>query len=161
MRWLAFPAALLAAPLAAQDAPAAAPVYDEAWHNRQQSVLAELKAEDGWQVLPGGLVWRRIAGDGSGARPTVADTVTVHYAGTFIDGTGFDSSYDRGEPATFPLGRLIKAWQLAIPQMGVGDTIELYAPADLAYGPQGRGPIPGNATLMFKVELIGIEPAAQ
>ena len=161
MRWLAFPAALLAAPLAAQDAPAAAPVHDEAWHNRQQSALAELSAEDGWQVLPGGLVWRRIAGDGSGAHPTVADTVTVHYAGTFLDGTGFDSSYDRGEPATFPLGRLIKAWQLAIPQMGVGDTIELYAPADLAYGPQGRGPIPGNATLVFKVELLGIAPAAQ
>ena len=62
-----------------------------------------------------------------------------------------------GEPATFPLGRLVKAWQLAIPEMGVGDTIELYAPADLAYGPVGKGPIPGNATLVFKVELIGIE----
>lgn len=134
-----------------------APVYDEAWHNRQQAALAALLPADGWQVLPGGLKWRRIAGDGSGPRPTVADTVTVHYAGTFIDGTGFDSSYERGEPATFPLGRLVKAWQLAIPEMGVGDTIELYAPADLAYGPVGRGPIPGNATLIFKVELIGIE----
>ena len=109
------------------------------------------------RVLPGGLKYRRIAGDGSGARPNVEDTVTVHYAGTLIDGTQFDSSYDRGDPATFPLGRLVKAWQLAIPQMGVGDTIELYAPADLAYGPVGKGPIPGNATLIFKVELIGIE----
>ena len=161
MRRLLLPAALLAAPLAAQGSPAGAPARDEAWHNRQQAVLAELRAEDGWRVLPGGLVWRRIAGDGSGAHPTVADTVTVHYAGTFIDGTGFDSSYERGEPAQFPLGRLIKAWQLAIPQMGVGDTIELYTPADLAYGPVGKGPIPGNATLAFKVELIGIEPAAQ
>jgi len=144
--------------LAAQ-APAEAeqPVYDLAWHNNQQLAVAQLKAEDGWHVLPGGLKYRRIAGDGSGARPTVEDTVTVHYAGTLIDGTQFDSSYERGEPATFPLGRLVKAWQLAIPEMGVGDTIELYAPADLAYGPVGKGPIPGNATLIFKVELLDIE----
>ena len=66
-------------------------------------------------MLPGGLKWRRLAGDGSGPKPTVEDTVTVHYAGRLLDGTQFDSSYDRGEPATFPLGRLVKAWQLAIP----------------------------------------------
>ena len=158
MRYLALAFLLLPAVAGAQDAPAdTAPVYDEAWHNRQQAALSALLPADGWQVLPGGLKWRRIAGDGNGPRPTLADTVTVHYAGTFIDGTGFDSSYERGEPATFPLGRLVKAWQLAIPEMGVGDTIELYAPADLAYGPQGKGPIPGNATLIFKVELIAIE----
>ncbi len=74
----------------------------------------------------------------------------------FTDGATFDSSFDRGEPATFPLGRLIRAWQLAIPQMGVGDTIELAAPATLAYGPTGKGPIPGGATLLFKVQLLGI-----
>ncbi len=68
----------------------------------------------------------------------------------------FDSSYARGEPATFPLGRLIPGWQVAIPQMGVGDTIEIAVPADLGYGPVGKGPIPGGATLLFKVELIGI-----
>lgn len=144
---------LLPAVAAAQEGP----VYDEAWHNHQQEALASLQAADGWQVLPGGLKWRRIAGDGSGARPSVEDTVKVHYAGSFIDGREFDSSYERGEPASFPLGKLIKAWQLAIPEMGVGDTIELYAPADLAYGPVGKGPIPGNATLVFKVELIAIE----
>lgn len=153
MRGLALALLLLPSAAAAQDAP----VHDEAWHNRQQAVLAALQPADGWQVLPGGLKWRRIAGDGSGRRPTIEDRVTVHYAGTLIDGTGFDSSYERGEPASFPLARLVKAWQLAIPQMGVGDTIELYAPADLAYGPVGRGPIPGNATLIFKVELIAIE----
>lgn len=160
MRWLA--AALLAVPaaLAAQDMPAEAVIHDAAWHNSQQAALAALQPADGWQVLPGGLKWRRIAGDGSGAHPTVADTVIVHYAGSFIDGEEFDSSYERGEPATFPLGKLIKAWQLAIPQMGIGDTIELYAPADLAYGPVGKGPIPGNATLKFKVELIGIDAAS-
>ncbi len=149
----------LAAPVAvaAQDTPEAAETtHDLAWHNRQQLAVAELQPSDGWRVLEGGLKYRRIAGDGTGPHPGIEDTVTVHYAGTLIDGTPFDSSYDRGEPATFPLGRLVKAWQLAIPQMGVGDTIELYAPADLAYGPIGRGPIPGNATLIFKVELIDI-----
>lgn len=132
---------------------------DLAWMSAQQSYLAALKGSEGWQALPGGLAWRRVAGDGSGAHPTVEDTVTVHYAGTFIDGTTFDSSFDRGEPATFPLGKLIKAWQLAIPQMGVGDTIEIAAPASLAYGPVGKGPIPGGATLLFKVQLIAIAPA--
>ncbi len=155
--------ALVAAPAAAQDAkPAIDRSQDISWHNAQQAYLAALKLADGWRYLPGGLKWRRIAGDGSGAKPTVEDTVTVHYAGTFTDGTTFDSSFDRGEPATFPLGRLIRAWQLAIPQMGVGDTIELAAPATLAYGPAGKGPIPGGATLLFKVELLGIggKPAA-
>lgn len=148
---------LLAAPaLAQEEKPAVDRSQDIAWHNAQQAYLAGLKQEEGWRPLPGGLKWRRIAGDGSGARPTAEDTVTVHYAGTFTDGSTFDSSFDRGEPATFPLGRLIKAWQLAIPQMGVGDTIELAAPATLAYGPIGKGPIPGGATLIFKVQLLGI-----
>ena len=149
--------ALLAVPASAQDE--GAPVdhsQDIAWHNAQQAYVAALKPADGWRYLPGGLKWRRIAGDGSGPHPRVEDTVTVHYAGTLIDGTTFDSSFDRGEPATFPLGRLIKAWQLAIPEMGVGDTIELAAPALLAYGPVGKGPIPGGATLLFKVQLLGI-----
>ena len=130
---------------------------DIAWMNKQQSYLTGLTAEEGWHVMPGGLRWRHVDYAGSERKPIVEDRVTVHYAGTFIDGETFDSSFDRGEPATFPLGRLVKAWQMAIPQMGVGDTIELYTPADLAYGPVGKGPIPGNATLVFKVELLGIE----
>lgn len=158
MRTLLASLALLASSSAlAQDAPAADRSQDLAWHSAQQAYLTTLEAAEGWHFLPGGLRWRRIAGDGSGAHPSVADTVTVHYAGTLIDGTGFDSSYERGEPATFPLGKLIKAWQLAIPLMGVGDTIEIAAPAELAYGPVGKGPIPGNATLLFKIELLGIE----
>lgn len=130
---------------------------DIAWQNAQQAYLAGLKPADGWQPAEGGLKWRRVSGDGSGPRPTVDDTVTVHYTGRFIDGQVFDSSVERGEPATFPLGGLVKAWQIAIPMMGVGDTIEIAAPADLAYGPKGRGPIPGGATLLFTVELRGIE----
>ena len=129
---------------------------DTAWINNQSLALASLKPSDGWQSLDRGLRWRRIAGDGSGKHPVVTDTVTLHYAGRLTDGTEFDSSYARGEPATFPLGDLIEAWQLAVPQMGVGDTIELAVPAELGYGPRGKGPIPGGATLLFKIELLGI-----
>ena len=130
---------------------------DMAWMNAQQVYLSGLKSEDGWRTMPDGLRWRYLEYAGSDEHPTLEDTVTVHYAGTFIDGETFDSSYDRGEPATFPLGGLIKAWQMAIPQMGIGATIEIDVPADLAYGHRGKGPIPGGATLLFKVELLDIE----
>jgi FKBP-type peptidyl-prolyl cis-trans isomerase FkpA len=145
----------LSGPAAAQPA-AADTSQDAAWHNAQSLALASRQAGDGWSYLPGGLLWRRVAGDGSGARPTVQDTVTLHYVGTFIDGEEFDSSRRSGRPATFPLGSLIRAWQLAVPMMAVGDTIEIAAPATLAYGPLGRGPIPGGATLLFTIELLGI-----
>ena len=127
------------------------------YHNAQAAYLSSLKASDGWYTMEGGLRWRYLDYRGVGESPTPSDTVTVHYAGTFIDGQGFDSSYERGQPATFPLQGLIPAWGMAIPQMRVGETIELAAPATLAYGPRGRGPIPGGATLLFKVELLGIE----
>lgn len=127
------------------------------YHNAQQAYLAGLQATDGWYTMEGGLRWRYLEYRGLGERPAATDTVTVHYAGTFIDGKTFDSSYERERPATFPLSGLIKAWEMAIPQMRVGETIELAAPASLAYGPRGRGPIPGGATLIFKVELLGIE----
>ena len=140
----------------AQDAPAPDRSQDMAWHMAQQQALAGRQLSDGWSWLPGGVLWRRTKGDGSGERPTVQDTVTVHYVGTFVDGETFDSSRTRGEPATFPLGGLIRAWQLAIPMAGVGDTIELAIPATMAYGPVGRGPIPGGATLLFEIELLGI-----
>jgi FKBP-type peptidyl-prolyl cis-trans isomerase len=140
----------------AQGEPAAGPSQDAAWHNKQMIALAERQASDGWGYLPGGLLWRRVEGDGAGPRPTVDDTVTLHYVGTLVDGTEFDSSVRRGQPATFPLRGLIPAWQLAVPQMAVGDTIEIAAPATLAYGPIGRGPIPGGATLLFRIELLGI-----
>ena len=140
--------------LAQDDAPGSS--QDSAWHNAQQAALASRQASEGWSWLEGGLLWRRVAGDGSGKRPTLGDTITLHYAGTLVDGTEFDSSYRRNEPATFPLRALIRAWQMAVPQMGVGDTIEIAAPATLAYGPIGRGPIPGGATLLFRIELLGI-----
>jgi len=154
--WAALAAAFATTSALAQD-DATGPSQDAAWHNRQMLALAERQASDGWFYLPGGLLWRRVAGDGAGPRPTVDDTVTLHYVGTLVDATEFDSSVRRGQPATFPLRALIPAWQMAVPMMAVGDTIEIAAPAALAYGPIGRGPIPGGATLLFRIELLGIE----
>jgi FKBP-type peptidyl-prolyl cis-trans isomerase len=152
---LALPAA---AALAQDSAPAPeSDAQSPAWHAQQQLYLLGLTAEDGWHFVDGGVRWRWVKYLASDRKPKVSDMITVRYEGRLIDGTVFDSSYARGEPATFPLGRLVKGWQLAIPQMGVGETIEIAIPADLAYGPVGRGPIPGNATLVFKVELIAIE----
>lgn len=96
-----------------------------------------------------------------GASPSVGDTVTVHYTGTLADGTKFDSSVDRGEPASFPLnpGGLIDGWIEGLPLMTVGSSYRFYIPGHLAYGPSGRQPtIPPNATLVFDIELISIAP---
>lgn len=157
MKFVTFAALSLAAiPHAALAQEDAAPEeHGTAWHNAQFMALAS-RAADGWYALPGGALWRRVKGDGTGVHPSAADAVTVHYSGTLVDGTKFDSSYDRNEPATFPLRGLIPAWTLAIPQAGEGDTIEIAAPAHLAYGPRGGGPIPGGATLLFTVELIDV-----
>jgi len=149
-------AAICAAGLAVAQATQEDPAQSAAWHNKQMLALAERSGAQGWHAMEGGLKWRRIKGDGTGRHPTVNDVVTLHYAGSLIDGTEFDSSYARGEPATFPLRALIPAWQMAVPQMGVGDTIEIALPSDLGYGPRGKGPIPGGATLLFKIELIEI-----
>ena len=151
---------LLAIAAASAQTPAAPPLVerDSAYHNAQQLYLLRLSPPEGWRRTASGLYYRRLAGDGSGARPTVEDHVTIHYVGRFIDGTEFDSSVARGEPATFPLGRLIRGWQEGVPLMAVGDTFEFAIPWHLAYGAAGRGPIPGGATLLFTVELTGIAP---
>lgn len=156
---LTLAALAFAAPAAAQDAPAepepGAPGSIE-WHNAQQAALHGLSTADGWYRLENGVAFRRIAGDGTGPAPTIRDQITIHYTGTFTDGEVFDSSVQRGQPATFPLSGLIPGWQIAIPYMGVGDTAEIRIPAESAYGLAGRGPIPGGATLFFTVELLGI-----
>ena len=85
----------------------------------------------------------------------------MHYVGTFTDGTEFDSSIKRGVPAVFPLNRVIPGWTEGVQLMGVGDKVEFAIPAEIAYGPNGRGPIPGGATLLFTVELLGIEGAGE
>ncbi|MEL7197955.1 MAG: FKBP-type peptidyl-prolyl cis-trans isomerase [Pseudomonadota bacterium] len=150
---------LFAAPALGQEPESVeeAPVRDGAWHSQQQLYLLGLNAQDGWYFVDGGLRWKYLTYNGSQKKPSIADRVTVHYEGKLIDGTVFDSSYERGEPATFGLGRLIRGWQLAIPQIAVGEAIEVAIPSDLAYGPMGGGPIPGGATLIFKIELLGIE----
>ena len=135
------------------------PTEGTAWLNRQMSALAERHGGAGWHVTPSGLRWRRIAGDGSGARPGPTDEVTVHYVGSFTAGREFDSSVRRGEPATFPLNRVIEGWQEGVALMGVGDKTEFAIPWQLAYGADGKGPIPGGATLLFTVELLAVEHA--
>ena len=97
--------------------------------------------------------------EGSGASPVATDLVRVHYAGRLADGTEFDSSYQRGAPAVFPLNGVIPCWTQGVAQMKVGGKATLVCPPDMAYGPSGSGPIPPNATLTFEVELLGIEGA--
>ena len=94
--------------------------------------------------------------EGDGAKPSRNDQVTVHYKGTLTDGTVFDSSYDRGQPATFPLNRVVKGWQEGIPLMPVGSKYKFTIPPDLGYGSRSMGKIPANATLIFEVELLEI-----
>ena len=94
--------------------------------------------------------------EGTGLQPKPTDTVEVHYHGTLEDGTVFDSSVQRGEPAKFPLTRVIPCWTQGIPQMKVGGKAVLTCPPEMAYGPRGTGRIPPNATLTFEVELLGV-----
>jgi len=95
---------------------------------------------------------------GNGAKPTKSDRVKVHYKGTLIDGTVFDSSYDRGEPIVFPVTGVIAGWVEGLQLMSVGSKFELAIPSNLAYGATGSGPVIGaDATLVFEVELLGIE----
>jgi FKBP-type peptidyl-prolyl cis-trans isomerase len=149
----------MAAPAGAQEAAPAQAERDAEWHNRQHLFLYSLKASEGWRSTPSGLRYRKVGGNAAGPRPAPTDTVTIHYAGRFIDGTEFDSSIARGEPATFPLPRLIKGWQEGVPLMSVGERFEFAIPAALGYGYKGKGPIPGGATLLFTVELIAIAEA--
>jgi len=97
--------------------------------------------------------------EGTGASPTATDSVRVHYRGTLMNGTEFDSSYKRGEPSTFPLNRVIPCWTQGVQRMKVGGKAELVCPPELAYGERGAGgTIPPNATLRFEIELIEINP---
>ena len=120
--------------------------------------MSENGVREGVETLPSGLQYEILVA-AEGDMPGATDTVTTHYHGTLIDGTVFDSSYDRGQPASFPLNGVIPGWTEALQLMAVGAKWRLYVPPELAYGPQDRGPIPGNSTLVFEVELLEIQSA--
>jgi len=119
--------------------------------------LAANKTKEGVKSTESGLQYK-VLKEGSGAQPKSSDTVTVNYRGTLIDGTEFDSSYKRGQPATFPVGGVIKGWTEALQLMKVGSKLQLFIPANLAYGEQGRPGIPPNSLLIFEVELMDVKP---
>lgn len=118
--------------------------------------LAENGAREGVTTTDSGLQYE-IMTAGDGTKPTISDTVTTHYHGTFIDGNVFDSSVQRGQPASFPVSGVISGWTEALQLMPVGSKWKLFVPSDLAYGPQDRGSIPPNSTLIFEVELLSIQ----
>jgi FKBP-type peptidyl-prolyl cis-trans isomerase len=121
-----------------------------------EEFLAANKTKEGVVTLPSGLQYK-ILKEGTGAKPTAADTVLCNYRGTLVDGTEFDSSYKRGEPATFGVGQVIHGWTEALQLMPVGSKWQLFVPSDLAYGPRGRPGIEPNAMLIFEVELLSIQ----
>jgi FKBP-type peptidyl-prolyl cis-trans isomerase FklB len=122
-----------------------------------EDFLAANKAKEGVITLPSGLQYK-ILKQGSGPKPSAADSVVCNYRGTLIDGTEFDSSYKRGQPATFPVSGVIKGWTEALQLMPVGSKWQLFVPSELAYGDRGAGADIGpNATLIFEVELLSIQ----
>ena len=119
--------------------------------------LVENKKKENVVELPSGLQYEVLT-EGNGATPSATDTVKCHYHGTLIDGTVFDSSVQRGQPATFGVNQVIKGWVEALQLMSVGSKWRLFVPSNLAYGEQGAGnDIQPNSTLIFEVELLGIE----
>ncbi len=123
--------------------------------------LAANKAKEGVVTLPSGLQYKVLT-EGTGPKPTAADTVVCNYRGAFINGKEFDSSFRRGEPATFPVSGVIKGWTEALQLMPAGSKWQLFIPSDLAYGERGMPPDIGPAaTLIFEVELVGIQPKEQ
>lgn len=122
-----------------------------------EAFLAANKTKDGVVTLPSGLQYKILTA-GTGLKPTASDSVACNYRGTLIDGKEFDSSYKRGQPATFPVSGVIKGWTEALQLMPVGSKWQLFVPSNLAYGERGAGAEIGpNATLIFEVELLSIQ----
>jgi FKBP-type peptidyl-prolyl cis-trans isomerase FklB len=125
---------------------------------RGREFRARNKEQPGVEELDGGIQYKVIE-SGSGKQPASAeDTVVVHYRGSLVDGTEFDSSHSRGEPATFQINEVIEGWQLTLPQMQEGDKWQIVIPPELAYGEEGAGAVIGpNETLVFEVELLEVK----
>lgn len=122
------------------------------------ALAASASATSPIEKLPSGVTIQKSKSVANGASPKATDTVKVHYAGTLLNGTEFDSSYKRGAPATFPLDGVIPCWTQGVQKMKVGEKAKLVCPSDTAYGPMGiPGTIPPNSTLNFEVELLSIE----
>jgi FKBP-type peptidyl-prolyl cis-trans isomerase len=121
-----------------------------------QKFLADNKGKEGVQTTDSGLQYKVLT-MGDGAKPAATDTVKVHYKGTLLDGTEFDSSYARNEPISFALNRVIAGWTEGVQLMPIGSKFEFYIAPELGYGEGGGGPIPPNSTLIFEVELLDIE----
>jgi len=146
---------LAALALAACQPKPAAPDQSDA----SKAYLAKTATEEGVQTLPSGLQYKVVrSGPSTGLRPQLTDEVKVHYEGKLIDGTVFDSSYERGQPAAMPLNRLVQGWQEALQLMRPGDEWVLYVPPELGYGADGAGKIPPGAALTFRIELIDVLP---
>lgn len=125
-----------------------------------EKFLADNKKKDGVKTTSSGLQYK-VLKEGNGASPKSTDTVTVNYRGTLMDGTEFDSSYKRGQPATFPVGGVIKGWSEALQMMKPGSKYQLWIPANLAYAEHSPSPaIPPNSALIFEVELISVQAGA-
>ncbi len=139
----------------------AAKMKEDADKNEKEgeAFLAKNKDKPGVKVTASGLQYE-VVKQGTGPKPKATDVVKVDYTGTKIDGTKFDSSVDRGQPATFPLNQVVPGWTEGLQLMPVGSEYKFYIPSKLGYGERGPGPIGANATLIFDVKLIGIEPPA-
>ena len=124
-----------------------------------KAFLAKTAKEPGVVTLPDGLEYKIVrSGPAAGMKPHLGDEVKVMYEGKLIDGTVFDSSYERGQPVAMPLKNLVKGWQEALQLMRPGDEWMLYVPPELGYGAEGQGPIPPGAALIFRIELIDALP---
>lgn len=129
----------------------------QAHMTRNEEFLEKNSKAEGVHVLPSGLQYK-VLNQGDGPSPKATDRVKTHYRGQLIDGTEFDSSYARNEPAVFPVNRVIPGWTEALQKMQVGGKWQLFVPSNLAYGETGAGAaIPPNSTLIFEVELLSIE----
>jgi FKBP-type peptidyl-prolyl cis-trans isomerase FkpA len=153
---------LLLLPILIGAACASAPSSDDAanqveYHQPPKNAFEEsFSHEDGVRPIRWG-GWLKTLTPGTGAGPSTDSTVTVNYRGTLIDGTEFDSSYKRGQPSTFPLSNVIPCWTNGVPMMKVGEKAKFVCPSSAGYGDRGSPPlIPGGATLVFEIELVGI-----